>query len=79
MTYSAKIYYGHAVLKALQETFLFCGKGRHTRSEREHLKRNGLQCSNDSDTCPVSPVPGKQCKHRVTDIQQDMTLLVRKG
>ena len=78
MTYCAKIYYGYAVFKALQ-AFLFCGKGRDTRSEHEHLKRTGLQCSNDSDTCPVSHMPGNQCKHRAIDIQQDMTLLVRKG
>ena len=43
------------------------------------LKRNRLKYLNNSDTCPVSYVPGKQCKHRAIDIKQDVVFLVRKG
>lgn len=69
---SAKTHCAPAEAKALKQTFVFCGKGRHGRIDFEHHERNGGQYSNNSDTCLVSYVPGKQCKYRAIDIQQEV-------
>lgn len=65
---SAKIHCASAEVEAL----LFCGKGRHGLVDFEHYERRGVKYSNNSDTCLVSLVPGKQGKYRAIDVQQEV-------
>lgn len=79
MIRSAKMYctWGQAVLKPPKEVFLFCEKWRDTGVELE-CSRNGVKGSENSNTCLVSHVPGKQSKLRAIDTQQEVVLPARK-